>query len=69
MQSPPDALAALQQLRADLPDNDHDERLLKRVYVLVQILKDLGQGSLTLRVQDGQLVTLDVYVSRGPDHP
>lgn len=60
MQSHPDARAALQQLREQLPGNDHEQRLLSRLPTLLTVLKEMGQGYLSVRVSGRQLVSVDV---------
>jgi hypothetical protein len=69
MQSHPDAHAQLQQLRAQIPLDEHETRLMNRVGPLVNILKDIGHGYLSIKVERGALVRLDVSLARGSEHP
>jgi hypothetical protein len=66
MQSHPDAHATLAQLRDTLtaPASSPTEvRLLARVPQFVDLLKTIGHGHLSLHVEAGQVVRLDVLTS------
>jgi hypothetical protein len=64
MHSHPDAKEKLAQMRATMPDTPSTEqRLLARVPQLLDLLKAIGHGHLSVVVADGQLVRLDVMTS------